>query len=534
MNLWQRATKKFQRQLADRRDGEILANLARQILAIPTKKTIKPVIFFNASARLEGLSQNAAYSILSAWGLRQVGTPVTHFVCQAGMSKCVLGTLRLDPLQKPPCERCIEQSKRVYAGADVRWFTFKPDEDLVTTIKALDLDALTNFKHKGFALGELVLPSLRWILRQHHLHDTETNRALMRQYILSAWNVAVQFKKLIEELKPETVVIFNGQFFPEATARQVALRKDLRVITHEVAIQPFTCFFTDGEATAYPIKIPAKFQLSRKMDARLDAYLQQRFQGNFTMAGIRFWPQMHSLGEKFWQRAGKFKQIVPIFTNVVFDTSQGHANVVFDNMFTWLDLMLKVIKRHPETFFVIRAHPDEGRAGKESRESVAAWVKEHGIDKMANVLFVDSNEYFSSYELIQHSKFITVYNSTIGLEAAILGAAVLCAGKARYTQLPTVHFPKTAREYELMTEKFIKAGTLKAPLAFQREARRFYYYQLFRTCLPYGDLIGEEEQWRGFVHLKKIKAKVLLPENAPAMDVFTQGILHKREFLMKE
>jgi hypothetical protein len=34
-----------------------------------------------------------------------------------------------------------------------------------------------------------------------------------------------------------------------------------------------------------------------------------------------------------------------------------------------------------------------------------------------------------------------IYNSTIGMEAAIMGAPVLCAGKARFTQLDTVFFP---------------------------------------------------------------------------------------------
>ncbi len=534
MNVWQRLTKKIQRQLADQRDGITLSNLANHINPIPLAKNARPVIFFNASARLEGMSQNAAFSILSAWGLRQCGAPVMHFICKAGMSKCVLGTSRPDPEQKPPCERCVAQSKRLFAGADARWFSYEPDEVLDEKIQHLDLEALTRFKYKNLELGALVLPSLRWILRMHNLSDSEANRKLMRAYIVSAWNVARNFEQLINEVRPETAVIFNGQFFPEATARRVALKMGLRVVTHEVAIQPFTGFFTDGEATAYPIGIPKTFQLTKKMENRLDDYLQQRFQGDFSMAGIRFWPQMHSLGDEFWQRVGRYKQIVPIFTNVVFDTSQGHANVVFPQMFAWLDLVLKVIKRNPESFFVIRAHPDEGRAGKESRQSVAGWVKANGVDALANVLFVDSNEYFSSYELIQRSKFIMVYNSTIGLEAAIMGATVLCAGKARYTQLPTVFFPGSMKEYGQMTEKFLKAKSVKAPASFKREARRFYYYQLYRTCLPFGDLVEEDKQWRGFVHLKKIQADDLLPKNSPALDIFTNGILHKSNFIMKE
>ena len=50
-------------------------------------------------------------------------------------------------------------------------------------------------------------------------------------------------------------------------------------------------------------------------------------------------------------------------------------------------------------------------------------------------------QFISSYELIAHAKFVMVYNSTVGLESSVLGKPVLCAGKARYTQIPTVFLP---------------------------------------------------------------------------------------------
>ena len=80
--------------------------------------------------------------------------------------------------------------------------------------------------------------------------------------------------------------MFNGQFYPEATARYIAQKRGIRAITHEVGLQPASAFFTDGEATAYPIHIPDEFELNEEQNAKLDAYLARRFQGDFTMAGI--------------------------------------------------------------------------------------------------------------------------------------------------------------------------------------------------------------------------------------------------------
>ena len=299
-------------------------------------------------------------------------------------------------------------------------------------LENLSLDGLMAFTYREMPLGAMVAPSIRWVLRRYRLFDDEPTRFLYRQYILSAWNIAGEFSALLEARQPAAVVVFNGTFFPEAAARWTARRRGVQVISHESGFLPFTGFFTLGEATAYPLDPPEDFELTPQQNARLDAYLEQRFKGNFSMAGIRFWPEIKGLDEAFLQKLAGFRQMVPVFTNVIFDTSQGHANFIFEDMFVWLDQLLEVIRRHPETLFVVRAHPDEGRKGKASRETVRDWVRRSGADALPNLVFIDAGEYISSYELVQRAKFVLVYNSMIGLEASIMGAAVLSAGKVRY------------------------------------------------------------------------------------------------------
>ncbi|MHB8779483.1 MAG: capsular polysaccharide export protein, LipB/KpsS family, partial [Anaerolineales bacterium] len=379
--------------------------------------------------------------------------------------------------------------------------------------------------------GELCLPGLRWALRVHHLNDDESTRYLFREYILSAWNVAQKFDSMLEQTQPRAVLVFNGQFFPEATARYVAHNRGLRVITHEVGLQPATAYFTAGEATAYPITIPESFEMNAEQNAKLDAYLAKRFQGDFTMAGIKFWADMQGLDESFLKKAANFKQIVPVFTNVIFDTSQPHANTVFEDMFDWLDLVLDEIRAHPEALFVIRAHPDETRVRKASRETVAGWVEARRVTDLPNVVFVSPQETLSSYELILRSKFVMVYNSTIGLEASIMGAAVLCAGKARFTQYPTVFFPQTIEEVRRMLKEFLASDEIDVPLEFKRNARRFLYYQLFRTSLPFGEFL-EPSVRTSQTRLKSFGLEELM--NSESVQVIKDGVLEGWDFLLRE
>jgi hypothetical protein len=537
----------IERRLARHLNNGRIFRMARRIAkAAPAPKDTRPIAFFKASSGLDDLSWNSAFHLLTSWGLRLQGVPVAYFACDHGMSRCVIGTQRDNPEQKPPCLSCVYQARTLYTGAPVHWFTFERDTQLEIALKGLSLAELMVFAWpfpakaeiaSGTALattiplGELVLPGLRWILRRHNLNDDAATRFFLREYMLSAFNVAVRFEQFLDTVNPQTVVVFNGQFYPEATAKWVARRRGLRVVSHEVGFQPATAFFTDGEATASPINLPAGFELSEAQNARLDAYLGKRFQGNFTMAGVKFWSSMKGLDEAFLTKAAGFKQIVPVFTNVIFDTSQPHANAVFTDMFAWLDLVLETAKTHPETLFVLRAHPDETRLRKASLETVAGWVENRRAAELPNIVFVPPQESLSSYELIQRSKFVLIYNSTIGLEAAILGAAVLSAGKARFTQYPIVFFPPSVPEYRAVLENFLAAGQIEVPAEFRRNGRRFLYYQLFRTSLPFGDFL-ETGIRTTHARLKIFDPRDLL--KAPAIQAVTRGLLENDDFLLDE
>jgi len=541
-------TQRIKRGLFRRLNNLKIARTAQLVTRSSPTPSGAPVVFFKVSTGIDDLSWNSGFHLLVSWAFRLQGIPVVYFACDSGMSHCVLGTNRDHVQKEPPCKSCVFQSKTLYAGvktlnverstskvegqrSSVEWFDYDRDVELAQATEKLSLQDLMNFEWQSIPLGALCLPGLRWVLRVHHLNDDESTRYLLREYILSAWNVAEKFDALLNQAQPRAVVVFNGQFFPEATARYMALKRGIRVITHEVGLQPATAYFTEGEATAYPIHIPDDFEMSDKQNAKLDAYLAKRFQGDFTMAGIKFWADMKGLDESFLKKAAGFKQIVPIFTNVIFDTSQPHANTVFEDMFDWLDLVLEEIRLHPETLFVIRAHPDETRVRKASRETVAGWVEARRVTDLPNVVFVLPQETLSSYELILKSKFVMVYNSTIGLEASIMGAAVLCAGKARFTQYPTVFFPQMIEEVRRKMKEFLAAETIDIPLEFKRNARRFLYYQLFRTSLPFGEFL-EPSVRATQARLKSFGLEGLV--RSGSVKVIVEGVLEGGDFLLEE
>jgi len=533
--LFSKAAERIQRELLLARSRQQLGNLINEIkLSGINSADPRPVILFNASTRLENISQNAGFSLVTGLALQAVGIPIIQFVCERGLAPCVLGTKRTALQQEPPCTKCMKTSRSLYKYFQQQPLQFKPDDELQAFIAQKSLEQLLKIEFRGVSLGEKILPSMRWILRRHHLEDNAEHRWLARQYLLSAWSVYEQFKTLLKSKKPRAVVLFNGMFYPEAMARVAARACDIPVFTHEVGMLPLSAFFTDGEATAYPINIDSEFQLSTEEDQRLDDYLAQRRRGDFVTAGVQFWLEMQALDEDLKRKMASFSQTVPVFTNVVFDTSQSHANIIFEHMFAWLDTVLEKIDQHPETLFILRAHPDELRSGKESRETVAEWVTQKGVEKRQNVVFIPSNRFISSYELVDKAKFVMVYNSTIGLESAVFEKPVLCGGKARYTQIPTVFFPDSKASFIDVFEKLLSEKTIQVPSEFRVNARRVLYSQLFRASLPFGDFLENDGIWRGYVRLKDFSAADISAQKSTTIKVLLDGILELKPFLIEK
>ncbi len=490
-----------------------------------------PVLFFNASTRLNRTSLNAAYAWLTANSLQYSGVPVHFLSCADGLKPCLLSVGRGG---EALCASCRRLSEQMYNGLPHTDLIFAEDHEVANAVEGLEYTGLADFVHEGVPLGALTLPSLRWILRKHHLENDPEAVPLLRAFIRSAWSTYVQARKLMDALAPRAVVVFNGLQYPEAVVKWLGKQRGIPTFTHEIGLMPNTAIFTAGEATACPIDLPADFVMTPERDAKLDEYLSKRKKGTFFTAGVQFWPEMKELSPAFWERARAYRQIVPVFTNVIFDTSQAHANTVFADMFDWLDEVKKIIEAHADTLFVIRAHPDESRPGKASRETVSDWVKRNRLTGMQNVLYVPPEEYISSYELISVSKFIMVYNSTIGLEAAIMGAGVLCAGRSRYTQVPLSWFPAAREAYREKANALLKADVVTVPESFRETARRFMYYQFFHTALPFEPYIAPDGVWQGYVKIKDFPTEALDPDKSQTFGIIRDGILRGKPFVLPD
>lgn len=490
-----------------------------------------PVMFLNVSTRIHYLSQNAAFQQLAAWSMRHHGVPAVQLVCHRGLRQCMLGTRPGAPHAQPPCAACLRTSQALYsAGGMHRLETdWSRIDQVERQLAELDLDGLRSWQYRDHRLGELCLPSLRWAMRRWSLDDDPPTRGIYRQYLSSAAAWLDELEQIFAELRPRALVVFNGIAYPEAVARSLARRMGVDAISHEVGLRKHSAYFTRRDATFREVEPAAITELSPDENQRLDRYLESRFQGEFTMADIKFWPEIRELPEWLSGRIDGNRRAVAIFPNVAFDTSQSHANTLFDDMFKWLDSAVETIRSHPDELFVLRAHPDENRAGKASAQSVAGWYEGGPARGLSNLVFIPPDQRIDSYELIRRSKLVLVYSSSIGLEASILGAPVVCAGRSRYSSVPAAYYPSDSQEYLQTVDRLIRQSQPQAPAGAQATARSFLHHELFKASLDFSDFMRSDERHPGHVVYRPFYPERIA--DSQELGIIRQGILDGAAFV---
>jgi len=491
----------------------------------------RPVVFLIASSHITHFGLGAAIGLLSSWALRLTGQRVVYYVCKEGLSQCVLGSNRQGVVSRPPCDACISLRNSIYPLRHTVELNRESQKlhSLRSELNALTWPELTDYCKLGWNLGKLCLPSLRWVERRFNLDPNEFRQHMLIEYIVSAANLAEEFARIIDQLQPLAVVLFNGTHYPEATARKVAVDRGVRVFTYEVGFRSTSAFFSDGVATEYPIHIPPCFTMGITENKKLDEYLFRRFQGDFTQAGVKFWSEMQPLPVELCEKAKAYRQVVTVFTNVTWDTSQVYAHAFFNSMFEWLDCTLREAAEHPDTLFIVRAHPHDSRLEKPSKEPVADWLSANGYLSLPNLMFIPPDSEVSSYELMSLSKFCVVYNSTVGLEAAALGKFVLPGGWTRYRQAGACYDITSKEEYCVKLRELLECEQpVSVPTEWLSNARRYFYFSLFNASLDISSYLKPIAP-PDFT-LKHFDLSTLTVERSPEMRVIVEGILNGGEF----
>ena len=391
------------------------------------------------------MSLNAAFQLLASWAVRLAGVPVVHFACQAGMSRCVLGTDREDPPALPPCPGCIAQIRPAFPRR-------------CTGSSTVPTPLSRPPSPPG---GPTALCPGGVLLARHAAGAAVPARAALDTAPPSSGR---------RRRNPRSLLPVH----PLGLARDPGIRRALGARIRGLWLSSTACSTRRPPCAGGRRASPPR-HLSRGWPAPHDCLLPPYLFGSASGPKCAAWTRVSCAS---WPVSNSWCRFSPMsFSTPASRTATSFSRICLPGSTRcW-----KPPTRTPKPSLSSAPTPT-----KPARVNPRAKTSPTGRRQrtLPNVLFVPSDEYFSSYELIQRAHFVMVYNSTIGLEASLMGAAVLCGGKARFTQLPTVFFPETPR-IPPPQRGIPGAKRIEIPAEFHRNARRFLYYQLYKTSLPF-------------------------------------------------
>ena len=342
----------------------------------------------------------------------------------------------------------------------------------------------------GLHIGDAIEASLaRFTLTGSVTSDDPIVAAARRGFLASAEFLAAAYEAMLDQLQPDRIVMLNGLFLPEQLLMALARERGIPVLTYEQGnkIRNTLIFAWNRPANREMLTEPwARYQdipLTEAEGTQLDQYVLQRVSG--AVGSERLWPQIQADQRTIREQLGlDDRPIISVFTNILWDTAMYRTQVAFSSMADWLKTTISELSQRPDVQTVLRVHPAEVRIkNRESRDRVLGRIYATFSDLPEHIHLIGPEETLSSYTLIEMSRAVTIYNTTIGLETALRGVPVALSALAHFRGKGFTTDIESPQQYHDWLAQLPDIPPLTAE---QRAwARRYAYLYFFRFMIPF-------------------------------------------------
>jgi Capsule polysaccharide biosynthesis protein len=179
--------------------------------------------------------------------------------------------------------------------------------------------------------------------------------------------------------------------------------------------------------------------------------------------------------------------LVPL--SVMFDTAALGRHRLFADSREWLVETVAAVLRATADLVIVRQHPSERRELERSRFDAGA-ILSAAFGPNPQVRFVPAEDPVNTYDLLDESRLVLPFVSTIGIEAAALGKPVVVGGAVYYADMGFVWSASTRDEYINLLARGARGELPELPNQRDLAWRCFYLNALCQrvwtdfTCQP--------------------------------------------------
>ena len=285
------------------------------------------------------------------------------------------------------------------------------------------------------------------ILRLQRNATVDLKDKNLKKYIFKFLNSIDFSKKLINEFKPEVIILSHATSYPCSAIAWVAAQKKIPVFVltgdHGIPriwkiLKPKDIFLGFG----YPINKNIKnltYDKKLKIIENGKKYIEERISGNTSDIGGRFAFQRKNKELEELKKICKNKKVVAIYSNTFYDFPHTFGMSRFLDVLDWLKNTINIAKENKNIFWLIRPHPlDEWYGGIKLKDLLPEILPE-------NIILL-SYEY-SGKDILEISDGLVTHHGTAAIEFAVMGKPVLIADKGWFHEFGFVKFPKNKNEY---------------------------------------------------------------------------------------
>jgi len=368
-----------------------------------------------------------------------MGAKVKWLICNGIFSECDRHWQLLNPNDKrDACRRCVAYGMSVRDELALEMsglgdFLTQSDYDRVDNwLASLPPMEYATAEIDGLALGRWVKSSVNTHLRCADIFLTDpVHVAAYYSYLRSAALTAIAFNAYLARTKVDAIFMMNGRTGASRTVFEMARLRNIPVCIHEFGRSEETrmlftneiCHSLKGlsrhwqEWKGVPLSQPEIAEVGDYMLARVKGSVDFSFNKNNKMSARDLFGD---IGDR---------KIVSLFTSSTDEISSIEDWYCAYSQIEWIKQVLAYFKDRPEYLLLIRCHPnhESGFFGNDDQflNSLAAL----DCSQYDNVRVILPSTKVNSYDLVLDSEAVLVFNSTVSLEASLLGVkAMICGG----------------------------------------------------------------------------------------------------------
>lgn len=433
-------------------------------------------------------------------GLRLRGADVRHVLCDGLYTDCDVWWGTIEPRHPLSCTQC--QSEVTALAFQMRstfewlgrYLTLDERREARRWERGLTRDALATATYGDWEVARWVVGSVHSHFRSSRLDlaDPEVER-VFRSYLYSGLVACFALDRLLDEHAPDVVLAYNGRQSSTRVMFELTRRRGIRIVCHERGPRLETITLTVDDRCISLAALDRFWEDWRDVPltpaevAEIGSQLAAREHGtDYAFRPYNPPPQaLEEVRERLGLRADR--PVWALFTSSDDEVvSEAEWQGAFATQLEWIGRTLAFAEAHPEIDLVVRVHPNTGgRKSTGVNHGQLQEMTELAARLPANVRVVMPDEELSSYTLMDVATVGLVYHSTVGIELACKGKAVVVAGGNMVSRKEFVHTVDEAERYEELLEPLLELPVGAVLPGVRTLAWRFAYGRWFRTCVHF-------------------------------------------------